>query len=314
MVDYNKMKVEDIKQQLIDDGIYTEDQLNSMTTKGKSQWVELHKLAYNNEEEKGYQFEMPEEKIETLPPEIVIPTHPGYNDPEWHDYVMSQFAPNELVEVKNKKYPNINGLRRVAGLLLGEIVEAGPHEVKTTMDPNNSGKAVITYRIAIEWKLGAMRMNLDGEAEYPIRIFSAIGSSYEGNTDDTYAVFPEAIAETRAEGRALRRALRLGVVCADELTRKDTAEVIRQQREKMEKSTDGNWEESAFITDNQANHIKILCDRMNIDVQKFINSGTKQYGDISEVSRQSAASMIKKLNEYQSTNNDSVSIPIDILK
>lgn len=320
MTDYTKMRVEDIKQQLIDDCVFTEEQLDKMNLKGKAQWVELHKLAYaesvstpdENEQEK-YGFEELEEQRSRILEKKEEDLTPKYNDPGWHDYVMSKFAPNELIEVGGKKYPNINGLRRVAGLLLGEIVEAGPWEVKTTMDPTNSGKAVITYRIVIEWKLGGMSYDANGEAVYAIRTFSAVGSSYEGNTDDTYAVFPEAIAETRAEGRALRRALRLGVVCADELTRKDTAEVIRQQREKQEKSTDGSWEESAAITDNQVNGIKILCDRLGIDIQKFINSGTKQYGDILEVSKQTAANMIQRLNKYQNTNNE-VSIPVEILK
>jgi len=89
-----------------------------------------------------------------------------------------------------------------------------------------------------------------------------------------FAVFPESIAETRAEGRALRRALRINVVCADELTKKDTAAIVQQQ--KVSKPTTGEWEEESPITDQQINTIQLMCNRLGIDVTKFINSGSKE--------------------------------------
>jgi Na+/phosphate symporter len=102
-------------------------------------------------------------------------------------------------------------------------------------------------------------------------------------------------------------------VCADELTRKNTAEIVKQSLAKSEKATEGNWEEASLITDNQINSIKLLCDRLGIDANKFINSGSKKYADIVEISRQTAANMIKRLNAYQSSSNGSVEIPVDIL-
>ena len=206
------------------------------------------------------------------------------------------------------KYPNVNGLRRVVELLLGEILSCGPIDTKTTMDGNSPGKAVVTYEINIAWKLG-MPVDLEIE-DLPVKTFRALGSSCHGNTDDTYAVFPEAIAETRAEGRALRRSLRLGVVCSDELTKKNTAEVVRQS---VEKVTEGNWEGDSLITDNQVTSIKLLCQRMGIDAGKFINSGSRQYVDIFQIPRQTAANMIKRLNAYQSTGSDAIPIPGNIL-
>jgi hypothetical protein len=195
-------------------------------------------------------------------------------------------------------------------LVLGEIVQAGPIEVKTTMDPNDVGKAVVTYEVVIAWKLdaGPYIDPLNDQNFLPTKVFKAVGSSWVGNTDDTYAVFPEAIAETRAEGRALRRALRLGVVCSDELTSKNTAEIVRQR---SEKATDGNWDETDIITDTQINGIKIMCDRLGISENKFVNSGSKTYNSINDISRKTAASMIKRLNEYQ---NGSIEIPTNILK
>lgn len=310
MTDFNKLKVEDIKQMIVDEGFLTKEQVEELDVRGKSQWVDFYQTL-NSEEAPttSEQFEfieeesIPKQAID-IPPEYKVPQ---YHEPEWQDYVMSQFSPEELID---GKYPNVNGLRRVVELLLGEIVNCGPVDTRTTMEPDIPGKAVVVYEVNVEWKLNAgPYIDLTDKNILPIKTFRAVGSSWHGNTDDAYAVFPESIAETRAEGRALRRALRLGVVCSDELTKKNTAEIVRQR---TEKTTSGNWEESDAITDNQVNSIKLLCERQNIDSNKFINSGSKRYSSINEVSRKTAANMIKRLNEYQ--NNSSMEIPNNILK
>ncbi len=317
MIDWTKLKIEDIKQLIIEHGLFSKEDVEGMQHKGKAQWVEFAKKVFgeNKDQDIKFNFEELEGVISDMEAiveqKIEAKRTPNYYDVEWQDYVLAQFAPNELVD---GKYPSVNGLRRVVELLLGEIMQAGPIDTKTTMDPAALGKAVVTYEILIAWKLGAgPYISLDQNEPYPLKCFRAIASSCPMNTDDMYAVFPEAIAETRAEGRALRRALRLAVVCADELTRKNTAEIVKQSLAKSEKATEGNWEEASLITDNQINSIKLLCDRLGIDVNKFINSGSKKYTDIIEISRQTAANMIKRLNEYQSSSNGSVEIPVDIL-
>lgn len=320
MIDYTKLRIDDLKQMIVDGGFYTREQLDNMEVKGKSQWVDLHKTLTASEVEpednKAFVFEDMETVEHMTKPDPnpnPMPAAPSISDPEWQDYVLSQFAPNEMIKDRKtgKEYPTVNGLRRVVELLLGEIVQAGPSDLRTTMDPDIPGKAVVVYEIGIQWKLDAgPYIDLaEDKPHLPVKWFRGVASSWHGNTDDMFAVFPESIAETRAEGRALRRALRLGVVCADELTSKDTAEIVRQ---KTEKSTDGSWEEGSLISDAQVNSIKIMCERLGIDVNKFINSGSKKYGDILEISRQTAANMIKRLNEYQS-NSSSVEIPVDLL-
>ena len=310
-LDFAKLKVEDIKQMLVDDLAFSLESLDTMDIKGKSQWVEFYtKMVDSLPTTQSVKFEEESEEEKNTLQDYINKTKdiPEYYSPEWQDYVMKQFSKEELID---GKYPNVNGLRRVVELLLGEIVACGPCDVRATMDPTGLGKAVVVYEINIEWKLncGPYIDLMQDKQSLPIKTFKAVGASYPDNTDDTYAVFPEAIAETRAEGRALRRALRLGVVCSDELTKKNTAEIIRQ---KIERGTTGNWEENDAITDNQQNSIKIMCDRLNIDFTKFINSGSKTYNHIGEVSRQTAANMIKRLNEFQ--NNNSIQIPTNILK
>ena len=324
-VDYTKLTVNEIKDLIISEGKYNKEELEDV--KGKAAWVALHRDGIKTEAKEEaeeptdtYEWEELTEGLKDIideEEEMVVPavepparTMPYYHDPEWNDYVMGQFAPEELVD---GKYPNVNSLRRMAELLLGDIVFSGPIKVEQTMDPEHTGKAVVVYKITIDWKLDQypITMGIDLAAGYPQRSFLSVASCWVGNTDDMFAVFPESIAETRAEGRTLRRALRINVVCADELTKKDTAAIVQQQKESV--TTTGEWEESSLITDQQISTIKMMCDRLGINVTKFINSGSQKYKDISGVTRAAAAGMLKQLNRYQSSGDDSIEIPQNLL-
>jgi hypothetical protein len=325
-IDYAKLTVAEIQQMLIQEGRFTEEELKELDVKGKTAWVELHK----NYEVPGLQSleidwsqmsdeldnlmddveTMEDNGIYTDSPEEPEDSRPRYDSPEWNDYVMGLFDEGELID---GKYPNVNSLRRLAELLLGEITFSGPIKVEQTMDPEHTGKAVVVYQVSIAWKLDDhyATQHIDLENGLPIRTFTSVASSWIGNTDDIFAVFPESIAETRAEGRALRRALRLNVVCADELTKKDTAAYV--QKQKVAKPTTGEWEEESPITDQQINTIQLMCNRLGIDVTKFINSGSKKYSSINQVTRTAAAGMLKQLNRYQSTGSDAIEIPQNLI-
>jgi len=319
-IDYAKLTVNDIKNMLVQEGRYETDELEQLNIKGKKAWVSLHKDEY---EEEGIEIEVNEEdwedftkdlgdivtKVYNDTPEIEQYDRPGYNDPEWNDWVMSQFEPDELMD---GKYPNVNALRRLVGKLLGDIVFSGPIDVKTTLS-ENIGKSVVSYQITIDWKLDDYyaTQDIDLERGYPQRTFVATASAWEGSLDGVFSVFPEAMADTRAEVRALRRALRINTVGAEELTKKDVAAFLEKKR--SEQSSQGEWEAESLITDQQINTITIMCDRLGIDLQKFINSGSKNYNDISQVTRSAAAGMLKQLNRYQSTGGDSIEIPQDLI-
>lgn len=322
-MDYNKLKVADIKQMLIDEGRYNKEELDELNIKGKTGWVDLHRGTIPEQEgkeeemygeidgieeasfflEEDDQMLVKTDKEEDQEKEMV----PHYKDPEWHNYVMSLFVKGELID---GKYPNVNALRRLAELLLGEISFSGPIKVSQTMDPDHTGKAVVTYQVTIDWKLDAFYDGMVTQ-EYPQRTFTSVASSWEGNTDDMFTVFPECIAETRAEARALRRALRINVVSSDELTKKDAKIYIEKQSQRQ--STTGDWNENEGISDAQTNTIKMMCDRLSINLDKFINSGSKKYKDINEVNKSAAAGMIKQLNRYQSSGEDAVDIPLDLI-
>ena len=64
---------------------------------------------------------------------------PSIFSPEWHNYVMSHFEKNELIDGN----PVCAGLRRVAEFLLGDIVETGPTQVDSPTDSDGPGRATV---------------------------------------------------------------------------------------------------------------------------------------------------------------------------
>jgi hypothetical protein len=328
MLDYTKMKVGEIKDDLIEKGIYTQEQLDDSGLTGKAQWVALHKGEIEidldtdlSELEHIFDDQLDEiekslEDIATqtpvMEPTPMDPDIPKYTDPEWQDYVLSHFDKTELLD---GKYPNVNGLRRVAELLLGKITFSGPVQTQVSLDPDHPGKAVITYEVVFDWELDDKYNGyVDIERGYPQRTFRSVASSWHGNTDGIYGAFPEAIADSRAEARTLRRALRLSVVTAEELTKKDTAAVMKQvvDRAQTKTSTTGDWEEGGNITDAQVTTIKKMCEKLEIDVTKFINYGKGQYDNIGQITKSTASQMLTQLNKYQSSGEDAIEIPTEL--
>ena len=209
--------------------------------------------------------------------------------PEWHEYVMSQFLDSELVEINGEKYPNAYGLRRVAEKLLGTIVASKP--VQTFMSPdsttNNPGRVTVVYEIAI-------RLYETGE----IKVVGDIAEVFSLNCDDMFLAYPAATACTRAEGRCLRKALKLRCVAAEEITRnRDVTKAV--QAVMQTKPTDGSFNETDSISVAQIGLLDVKCKQMNIDLLKFINMGEKTYNKIEEVSKKTGSVMIQLLGEYQ---------------
>ena len=175
---------------------------------------------------------------------------PAITDPGWNDYVLQMFEPEEMYN----KMPLCNGLRRVAELLMGRIVFSGPVQVFPPADGNELGRSTVIWKIEFD----------DGS------IFCDVADSWEGNTDDTFCVFNTATAATRAEGRALRKALRLKTVAAEEMTKKNTASIVRSiSQTKAMANTDGEYDDSSRMTDPQARFIDGKCKQLNIDVEAF---------------------------------------------
>jgi len=206
---------------------------------------------------------MTEENIDIRRKEIEgVVTHKK-SDKDWNDYVISQLDESELQDGN----PTTDGLRRVAELLLGTIIHQDSFVEQLPQTCNNF-TAVVKH--IVQFKNGSS--------------FSSLADAHGKNTDRPYDRYLTAVAETRAEGRALRRALGLKKPVADELS--DVADIEED-------------DDNSLITDLQIKTITRICKSNDINVEQFINSGKKKYDKIEEVQNNRAALMISQLNKYQ---------------
>lgn len=290
--------VDDLRAVLVRSGKYTQEQADAI--KGKTKLTEAVLALENTEENQISSFfdDVEVESVVNTPKQKeseqkVIPSKLA---PEWQDYVLSQFVSSEL---EDGKYPNLVGLRRVSQILLGEIVDSLPTQLNTIVDERNkTGYSVCVYKVVFDNGFG-------------IKSFSAAASASANNTDDEYSVFPEAIAESRAEARAIRKALNLKIVSKDELTSKNIKEVISSlNTREIERS--GAWLEDDGISTSQKLMIGKTADRLGIDLQKLLEK--EKLTSIDVLSKKEAANLIELLNKYQSSGKESIEIPVEIKK
>lgn len=194
--------------------------------------------------------------------------------PEWNSHVLSFLTEDE----KFDGAPTVDGLRRVTELVLGDIIYSG---CKSIQAPNyqNGNKATVEYEVHIVHF---------GDSEP--RIYRDIADAFQGNTDDAYGLHLSAVASTRAEGRALRKALKLRkIVAAEELTKKSINDL-----QNYESSND-----PSTITWAQVKTIDVIAKRTNINAMALVNSGEKKYNSLNEVPFSKAQEMLKYLNKFQ---------------
>jgi hypothetical protein len=115
-------------------------------------------------------------------------------------------------------------------------------------------------------------------------------------------VTPVATASTRAEGRALRKALKVKCLAAEELTKKDVVGIVKAAVS-VTKPNNGDWQSEAEITTHQVNFINTKCKQLDINVLKFINLGKNSYKGIESVSKAKAIEMLNVLNDFQSNGD-----------
>ena len=218
---------------------------------------------------------------------------PRYGSKEWNDYVMSKFEPHELID----KNPICAGLRRVAEELLGDIISSRPSQVFPAEDNNGPGRATVVFEVIINW---------GNSGEH--RIFADGADVWHGNTDDLFCAHPVATASTRAEGRALRKALKIRALAAEELARKDIVEIVKQTTSSI--PTDGDWNPDDKISGQQIAFIDNKCKQLDINVIEFINSGDSFYNDATDIKKNVATRMIRELNKYQTKET---SVPEELM-
>jgi len=210
-------------------------------------------------------------------------------DPEWNDYVLSHFQENEMFDGR----PLCAGLRRVAEQLLGRVVSSRPTQIFAPTSGDEIGRATVVWEIIFQ----------DGS------LFSDVADAWEGNTDDAFQVFVTATASTRAEGRALRKALRLKTVAAEEMTTKDTAKIAKTISKKKGLDVGGEYDSSGTMTDPQARFIDSKCKQLDVDARLLLEEVLK-VAKVSRATKKEASDAIETLNKYQ---QDKSSVPSEVV-
>ena len=199
------------------------------------------------------------------------------NDLGWTDYVLSLLSDDEKIAGN----PTTDGLRRVFEIAMNCVVTDSSSTVVQTPDPQNEKRATVIHNISYVLK------NPDpNQADLNYRSVSGAADVYWGNCDKVFRNHQVAVAETRAEGRALRRGLKLRKVVAAE----EIAEVV-------DDDIDGN--NVSKISSNQINFIDVLAQRLNINVLKLISSLDIAYDTIYNIKHEDAINIIRQLNAYQ---------------
>ena len=207
----------------------------------------------------------------------------GSNDLEWNDYVLGLLSDDEKIGAN----PTTDGLRRIFEIALNCTVIQSTSDVVQSPDPSNEKRATVVHTLAY------VLNHLDGETTElnQHRTVSGAADVYWGNCDKVYRNHPVAVAETRAEGRALRRALKLRkVVAAEELA--------------TNIEDDPTGDSVSRISNNQINFIDVMAKRLNIDTLALVNNLGFDSKNVKNLMHDDAVAIIRELSKHQQNINE----------
>jgi hypothetical protein len=214
-------------------------------------------------------------------------TNVSPNSIEWTDHVLDLLSEDEKI----KGNPTTDGLRRIFEIALNCTIIDSSSNVVQSPSPENEKRATVVHSLTYV-------LNDDttpDETKY--RSVSGAADVYWGNCDKVYRNYPVSVAETRAEGRALRRGLKLKKVVAAE-------EIVENTEDHPDNNT------VSKITPNQINFIDVVAQRLNIDVIKLFKLHNLPQDNVYETLHEDAVNVIRILSKYQQNIND---IPSDIM-
>jgi hypothetical protein len=209
------------------------------------------------------------------------------NDLEWTDHVLSLLSDDEKISGN----PTTDGLRRIFEIALNCTVISAESNVVQSPSVDNERRATVVHSLTY------LLNNDTVDEALKLRSVSGAADVYWGNCDKVYRNHPVAVAETRAEGRALRRALKLRKVVAAEELAKDI------DTEHLEENNIGK------INSTQINFFEVFGKRLNINIHKLLNHLAIDSKNIYNISYDDAVKTITTLSSYQQSND----IPQDII-
>lgn len=194
---------------------------------------------------------------------------PGRSSPGWQQYVMGQFAPDELRDGK----PLVHGLLRVVELLMGPVVSSASRVV---VPPDYDDQGRLKRPVVCEHHVRVLSPVIEhGRAE--TMDFEAVADLHEQNCDRKFVRnYATATCATRAKSRALRDALGLQTCSAEEIGGGD------------------------FMDDDQAELIDVKCRQLGLDAWALVNKSSRgPFASSRAVPRDVASRLIEQLNLYQ---------------
>lgn len=230
---------------------------------------------------------------------------PDRGTPDWDAYIMSQFTSDELIDFGKIKTPCLRGVSRVVNKMF-DIEKSGPSRVENWF-ANNNPAATVTYEVVGVDKVTSKRYT-----------FSAVADAWSGNMGDNkdFNTHPSAVAESRAESRALKKLLDLRSVPAYE-------EIAKSNNGYGPSVFDEQEEKTSNITEIQQATIEAKCKQFGVDVYKFINKlhfvdpekhPEPKFSMIDELTNKQAAKLLKELGDYQKSDETAKPIPEQIFE
>lgn len=215
---------------------------------------------------------------EPLAVEDVDPPTPS--DPGWTQYVLGKFLDDEV----DGQNPRVEGLRRVAGELVGELIEEGCDLVAAPTEENR-------FRACA--KAWGVFLTPEGREKR----FEALADAHSENCFEDYATYLVAMADTRAKGRMYRNALCLRRVVAAEEVSKTVA-------------TAADIQKGGPIHTSQISMIRLISDRHGFKIADVLDGLAITYelndqtGDVNLQSLSyedalAAASEMRKMKEQK---------------
>jgi len=197
------------------------------------------------------------------------------NDIGWTDYVLELLSDDEKI----KGNPTTDGLRRIFEIALNCTVINSTSEVTQSPDPENGNRATVVH--SLTYVLNDSKT----PAEIKTRTVNGAADVFWGNCDKIFRNHPVAVAETRAEGRALRRGLRLRKVVAAEELAEEVADIDGDNVNK--------------ISDTQINFMDALCRRLDINALTLAEHMELDNANIRNLTHREGVSIIRQLSGYQ---------------
>lgn len=185
--------------------------------------------------------------------------------PGWTDYVLSLMRPDELVD----GHPKVDGLRRVVEQLMGTVL-AVKTDIAQTPCPDNNWHATVKVTVILE------NQEID-----------AVADAGSNNTPPVFAKHPVATAESRAEGRAYRKLLRLTNVISAEESVKDS-EIVDM---------------GDCIKEHQLQYLDNFSKKVDVNVIKWLAKHNIDSTKVERVSHSKAAELLSELSSFMANKN-----------